>query len=201
MINNLYISANKKNDGIKNYIKNTNLNINNINKINYNIIKAPFQKKSLINVKYPSEESKAMLYNNSNEYTNNYNAIHKNHYIIYSFPKEYNNEPLFKIINDLWEEIGGISPEYKEKFISFTKKFQYKNEIFQNEINDLLLIKSNLKKINDDIKTRKEIINNLKNFKENINKNNVEEIKDMLISLRTIAIDIINDYKSFIKEI
>ena len=200
MINHLVISANKKNEGIKNYIKNTNLNINNINKINYNIIKAPFQKKSLINVQYPSEESKVMLYNN-NEYANNYNKIQKKHYIIFNFPEEYNNEPLFKIIYDLWEEIGGISPEYKEKFINFTKKFHYKNEIFQNEINDLFLIKSNLKKLNDDIKTRKEIINNLKNFKENKNKNNNEEIKNMLISLRTITIDIINDYISFIKEI
>ena len=197
--NNLYISSNKKYKGSKKKIKNTNLNINNINKLSYNLLKAPSKKKNcLINVKYTPEESKAMIYN-SNEYKNQYNIIHQNNYILNN--TEYLKEPLFKIINDLWEEIGGISQEYKEKYINFSKNYEYKNKIFQNEINELCLIKNNLKKINDDIKTRNEIINKIKNLKENITKNNYEEIKNLLISLRTITIDIINDYILFLKEI
>ena len=199
--NNLYISINKKSEG-KNLIKNKDLNINNINKLNYNIIKTSSQKKNYImNVKYPSEESKSMLYNN--EYYNyyNYNKINQNKYIINNFPVEYYNDPLFKKISNLWEEIGGISPDYKEKFINFTMKYENKKEIFKSEINELCLIKNNLKKLNDDIKSRNEIINKIKNINNNINNNNYEEIKNLLISLRTLTINFINDYILFLKEI
>ena len=207
---NVFMSgSNIRKDYKRNIIKNTNLNLNNINNYNKfyynNFIKASSQQKNLIkNLKYPPEESKTMLYYNNtyyNKYNNYYNKIHDNNFSFDNIPEEYNKDPLFKEIKTKWEELGGVYPEYKNKFINYTQKYENKNEIFNNEINELNLIKNNLNKLNNDIKKRNEIINQIKNINKNIHKNKYEEIKNILLSLRIITIDIINDYILFLKDI
>ena len=180
--------------------KNSNININNINNfnkniLNYNLIRNSSQKKKHnINIKYPVEESKAMLY------YNNYDKLYNNdsNYLLNDLSEEYNKDPLFKEIKNLWDELGGVNHEYQNMFLHLTKNYRNKNTIFGNEINEISLILNYLKKLNKDIHNRNDIINKIKKLNEN---NNINEIKNLLLSLRLISIDVINDYILFLKEI
>ena len=209
-ISNLFISgSNQRSESKKkNIIKNPKLYINNTNnytKFNYNnIIKPSSQNKNYnLNKKHAPEESKSILYNitNYNNYSTYYNKINRKIFKLEHLAEEYVKDPLLNEIKDLWEEIGGISTEYKEQFINCTKQYENRNEIFKNEINELTLIKNNLAKLNNDIKKRNEIVDKIKNINDSIDKNNYEEIKNLLIALRIITIDIIDDYILFFKEI
>ena len=189
----------------KHMIKNktTNLNKNKIydinnNLLNYsNLIKNSSQKKNhFINVIYPIEESKTMPY-----YSEIYNSNYKNNNYIYNnLPRNFGKD--LNDIKKLWEEIGGVTLEYQEKFINYVEEYENKNVIFSNEINELVSIINNLNKLNNDILKRDEIINNIKKINDNnLENNNFNEIKSLLISLRIITIDVINDYILFLKEI
>ena len=208
--NNLATGSYKRNDGLKNKIKskkmNYNLNMNNINNFNkflfsYNsLLKSSSQKKSHINVKYPVEESKELL--NYNHNNNNIKKINKsNNYIEDNLSEDnYKREPIFNDVKSLWDELGGVNPDYEKMFFSSIKEYENKNIIVTNEINELISLINNLKKLNNDIKTRNDIINKIKKMNNN-NFGNIDNIKNLLISLRMISIDVVNDYILFLKEI
>ena len=182
---------------IRNKTTNFNLNINNFNNINKNLILYPSNKKSpLINIKYSDEKNKSHLSHKDKNYYQNINDYQKNN--IY---EECNKEPLFNEIQNLWNSIGGVTQEYQEIFINYMKKNENKKVIFSNEIAELTLILNNLDILNKDIQLRNEIISKIKNIKNNNIINNIEEIKNLLISLREKSIEIINDYILFLKDI
>ena len=182
---------------IRNMATNFNLNINSFNNINKNLILYPSNKKSpLINLKYSDGKSKPHLPYKEKNYYQNINDYQKNN--IY---KECNKEPLFNEIQNLWNSIGGVTQEYQEMFINYMKKYENKKVIFTNEIAELTLILNNLDILNKDIQLRNEIIAKIKNIKNNNIINNIEKIKNLLISLREKSIEIINDYILFLKDI
>ena len=183
--------------------KNTNIDINNINNfnsslLNYRLMNNSAKKKNHnINIKYRVEESKAMFY------YNNYNKIFHNdsNLLLKDLSEEFSKDPLFKEIKEMWDELGGVNPEYQEMFIDFTKDYRNKNTIFGNEIKEISLILKYLKTLNKDIQKRNDIIDKIKKIKDNFENYNINEIKNLLLSLRLISIDIINDYILFLKEI
>ena len=193
----------------KNMIRNKTENIdfitknyNNFNEIfNFrNIIKYSSNKNKPINkIKYPVEESKSVLYYKDNSFNKMKKTDKK--CILDNIIEEYNNNSLFKQIKILWESIGGVTPEYQEMFINYTKVYDNKNSIFSNEINELTLILNNLNKLNKNIQTRNEIIKKIKNLSSNDINNNINQAIDLLISLRKASIDIIINYVLFLKDI
>ena len=136
--------------------------------------------------------------NNSNTKTG-HNKINTNsnyNHFMSNLPEEYNKNPLFLEIKNLWNKLR-VSYSYQEMFVTLTNQLNDKNPIFTHEINSLTLIINYLNKLNSDIKTRNSIIDKLKQ----ISNNNYDEIAKLLISLRMITIDVVNDYALFIKEI
>ena len=133
----------------------------------------------------------------------NKNSNHNFNYFMNNIPDEYNKNPLFLEIKNLWNKLK-VTYAYQEMFITLTKQLEDKMPVFSNEINNLTMIYNCLNKLNEDIKKRNNIIDKIKyysyvNFNEN--ENNIEEMKNLLISLRMISIDVINDYSLFCKEI
>ena len=182
---------------IRNKTTNFNLNINNFNNINKNLILYPSNKKSpSINIEFSNEKNNLHLCHKDKNYFQKINDYQSND--IY---EEYNKEPLFIEIQNLWISIGGITKEYKEVFINYMQKYENKKVIFTNEIAELTLILNNLDILNKDIQIRNEIISKIKNIKNNNIIHNIEEIKNLLISLREKSIEIINDYILFLKDI
>jgi len=90
-----------------------------------------------------------------------------------------------------------VSYSYQEMFVTLTNQLDDKKAIFTHEKKSLTLIINHLNKLNTNIKTRNSIIDKLKQ----ISSNNNDEIVKLLISLRKITIDVVNDYILFIKEI
>ena len=151
-----------------------------------------------------SKKNPILSINYNHNYINNYNInkINNNNYIYFmnNLPEEYNKDPLFIQIKNLWNKLK-VTHIYQEMFITLTKQIknnEKKKQIFQNEINNLSSILNNLNKLNEDILSRDMIINKIKTLNNN---NNLEEIKKILNSLRMITIDVVYDYISFIKEI
>ena len=192
----------------KNMIRNKteNIDFNNYNNFNEifnfsNLIKYSSNKNKPINkIKYPVEESKSVLYYKDNSFNNKMKKTDKK-CILDNIIEEYNNNSLFKQIKNLWESVGGVTPEYQEMFINYTKIYDNKNSIFSNEINELSLILNNLNKLNENIQTRNEIIKKIKHLNSNDINNNINQTIDLLTSLRTASIDIITNYVLFLKDI
>jgi len=113
-----------------------------------------------------------------------------------NLPEEYNKNPLFLEIKNLWNKLR-VSYSYQEMFVTLTNQLDDKKAIFTHEKKSLTLIINHLNKLNTNIKTRNSIIDKLKQ----ISSNNNDEIVKLLISLRKITIDVVNDYILFIKEI
>ena len=143
--------------------------------------------------------------NNKNKYINNSNTKNSNNKIninnnnnhfMNNLPEEYNKNPLFLEIKNLWNKLR-VSYSYQEMFVTLTNQLDDKKAIFTHEIKSLTLIINHLNKLNTNIKTRNSIIDKLKQ----ISSNNNDEIVKLLISLRKITIDVVNDYILFIKEI
>lgn len=191
---------------IRNKTENMDLNIKNYNNFNEifnfsNLIKYSSNKHKPINkIKYPIEESKSVLYYKDNNFNNKIKKNDKKS-ILNNIIEEYNNNSLFKQIKNLWESLGGVTPEYQEKFINYTKIYDNKNSIFSNEINDLSLILNNLNKLNKNIQARNEIIKKIKSLSSNDINSNINQTIDLLISLRKASINVITDYALFLKDI
>ena len=143
--------------------------------------------------------------NNKNKYINNSNTKNSNNKIninnnnnhfMNNLPEEYNKNPLFLEIKNLWNKLR-VSYSYQEMFVTLTNQLDDKKAIFTHEKKSLTLIINHLNKLNTNIKTRNSIIDKLKQ----ISSNNNDEIVKLLISLRKITIDVVNDYILFIKEI
>ena len=201
---NLFINTEKKKEKIDNYSStkkisknkatNFNLNINNINNYNnkflfsYNNLNKSSSdtstKTQIINVKFPYEENKKIIYYNE---TNN-------------FQEELSKEKSFIQIINLWNKLGGINDTYKELFIQLTKDNEDKNIILENEISELSLILNILNNINENIKTRNELLDKIKTYRY-INDTELNEVNKLLCLLSKITINIIKDYYSFMKEI
>ena len=191
---------------IRNKTENIDLNMKNYNNFNeifnfFNLIKYSSNKNKPINkIKYPVEESKSVLYYKDNSFNNKMKKKDKK-CALDNIIEEYNNNSLFKQIKNLWESLGGVTPEYREMFRNYTKVYDNKNSIFSNEINELSLILNNLNKLNKNIQTRNEIIKKIKNLSSNDINNNINQTIDLLISLRKASIDIITNYVLFLKDI
>ena len=174
---------------IKRQVNNNNININNVfinleNKDKYNFnneseyrqfIKEDFKKKSF---------SKLLNKSNSNKDLNL-----KNNQIV-------NN------IKQLWKKIGGVTEHYKNIFIEKLNYLNNDDKFYfymreKEQINNLLVI---LEKLNKNIKIRNTINSQLKSINSN-NHPKTENISKLLISLRMITINIINDYINFKKKI
>ena len=186
---------NKKLSGetkMKNQVNNNNININNV----------------YINLDNKSKD----FFNNSNEYRqlmqDDINQLNKK-----SFPNLYNksssnkdlsikNDQIQNSIKQMWKKIGGVTENYKKNFI---EKLNYLNAddkfyFFIKEREEIDILLNILEKLNKNIKIR----NNINSKLKNINANNCpkkEEISKLLISLRMITINIINDFINFKKEI
>ena len=153
------------------------------------------KKSPIVSINYKSK-----YLNNSNSKNKNYNSYFNN-FINNNIPDEFNKNPLFLEIKNLWNKLG-VTYTYREMLITLTKQIENKKSIFSNEINNLSLILKYLNKLNDDIKKRNEIIEQIKIYNyTNLNNNNIDDIKNLLTSLRMISIDVVNDYITFIKEI
>ena len=174
------IIMNKKNMIKNNIIKSTSHN--NSSKKN-RIVCINYNNKYIKN----SSDKKDKIINNYNNYI----------YFMNNIPDEYNKDQLFLQIKKLWNKLN-VSYTYQEMFITLTKQKENKKYIFESEINNLTLILNYLTKLNEDIKKRDNIINQIKSFN---NYNNLEEIKKLLESLRMISIDVVLDYIIFFKEI
>ena len=175
------------------------------NILKYNIIKSTShnstsKKNPMVCINYKNKIKNKYI-NNSNTKNNSYNKINNNNfnYFMNNLPEEYNKNKLFLEIKNLWNKLK-VSYSYQEMFITLTKQMENKKQIFTNEINSLSLILNNLNKLNSDIQTRNSIIDKIKQYKGN-GSNNLDEIKNLLISLRMISIDVVHDYIIFIKEI
>ena len=152
-----------------------------------------------------SKKNPIVCINYKNKYINNsntkngHNKINNNsnyNHFMNNLPEEYNKSPLFLEIKNLWNKLR-VSYSYQEMFVTLTNQLDNKKPIFTHEINSLTLILNHLNKLNNDIKARNSIIDKLKQ----ISNNNYDEIVKLLISLRMITIDVVNDYILFIKEI
>ena len=136
--------------------------------------------------------------NKGKNHNNNFNYFMNN-----NIPEEYNKNPLFIEIKNLWNKLK-VTCAYQEMYITLTKQIKNKMPIFSYEINNLSIILNYLNKLNEDIKKRNDIIDKIKfynyvNF--NGNKNKIEEMKDILKELRMVSIEVVNDYIIFCKEI
>ena len=152
------------------------------------------KKSPIVSINYKSK-----YLNNSNSKNKNYNSYFNN-FINNNIPDEFNKNPLFLEIKNLWNKLG-VTYTYREMFITLTKQIENKKSIFSNEINNLSLKLKYLNKLNDDIKKRNEIIEQIKFYNYTNLNNNIDDIKNLLTSLRMISIDVVNDYITFIKEI
>jgi len=180
-------SKNKKNSVNiqKKKINNNSININNVY-INFS------DKNTLV------KEIKEDL-NNINSYSQINNKSSKNS----KKDLNLNHNQILKDIKQLWKKVGGITEEYK---IFFKEQLIYLNDndklyFYQKEKEDLIKVLDILDKLNNDINIRNSINFQLKNL--NIDNTNIkiEEISKLLISLRKSAIDVINDFINFKKEI
>ena len=152
-----------------------------------------------------SKKNPIVCINYKNKYINNSNTkndhnkinINNNYnHFMNNLPEEYKKSPLFLEIKNLWNKLR-VSYSYQEMFVTLTNQYDDKKPIFTHEIKSLTLIVNHLNKLNTDIKARNSIIGKLKK----ISINNYDEILKLLISLRMITIDVVNDYALFIKEI
>ena len=105
-------------------------------------------------------------------------------------------------IKFLWKKIGGVTERYK---INVTEKLNYLNKedkyyFYIKEKEDIESLLNILEKLNKNIKIRNDINTQLKNI-TSYNSPKKEEITQLLLSLRMITINIINDYINFKKEI
>ena len=188
-------SKNKKLAGetkMKNQVNNNNININNV------YINLDNKDKDYFN---NESEYRHLIRDNINQlnkkaFSNLYNKSYSNKDL------SIKNNQLQNNLKELWKKIGGISESYK---ISFLEKLNYLNNDDKfyfyikekEEIDGLLNI---LEKLNKNIKIRNNINSKLKNINNNNYPKN-EEISKLLISLRMITINIINDFINFKKEI
>ena len=184
---------------------NFNLNINNINNFNNKYLfncnnlnkssSSVYTKSKIVNIKNKCGGNKKN--NFCKDITNNnFNLINA----LSILPEENTKDKLFMNLINLWTKFGGINNSYIFNFIKYTKDNDDKNIIIQNEINELSLIINILNTLNENIKKRNEIIEKLKYISNN-NENNIDEIKQLLIILSSISINVINEYNSFLKEI
>ena len=161
------IIMNRKNI-MKNTITNSNSKKNRILCINYN---KPSFKKNIIN--------------NSNF-----------KFFMNNLPEEYNKNPTFIEIKNLWNKLK-VTNTYQEMFITLTRNFDEKKNIFNHELSKLKKINILLSRLNTDIKKREKIIEKIKFY----NIKNTEEMKKNLILLRSATIEVIYDFIFFYKEI
>ena len=179
------ISTNK----MKNQVNNNNININNV----------------YINLDNKNKD----FFNNECEYRQLTNNDSNTKSLIRLCSKSNSNKDLGikgnQIINNiksLWNKIGGVTEQYKinliEKLNYLNKEDKYYFYIKEKEEIDNLL--NFLEKLNKKIKIRNYINTQLKNI-TSYNCPKKEEISQLLLSLRMITINVINDYINFKKEI
>ena len=109
---------------------------------------------------------------------------------------------ILKEIKYLWREVGGVSEHYK---IFFLGKLNYLNNegkyyFYLKEKEELINILNLVQKLNNDIQARENINLQLKNMTVK-NYLKIEEISQLLISLRLSTINFFNDFINFKKEI
>ena len=188
-------SKNKSNNDLsyKGIIMNKkNLMRNNIiNSNNYNNNTSSIKNRILcINYNKSSNHKNIPTFNNFNHFMNN-------------IPEEYNKNQQFIEIKNFWNKLK-VTCTYQEMFITLTKPYEDKKNIFSHELQNLKKINNSLNKLNTDIKKRNDLIDKIRLFNINTNNNvskNIEEMKKALDSLRNITIETVLDYSYFFKEI
>ena len=179
------------NSKMKSHVNNNNININNV------YINLDNKNKSYFNSNFKpllkDEFSKFSICDLSNFI--NINLNHSNNQNI-------DINQILKEIKYLWREVGGVSEQYK---ILFFGKLNYLNNegkyyFYLKEKEELINILNLIQKLNNNIQTRENINLQLKNMTVN-NYLKIEEISNLLISLRLSTINFFNDLINFKKEI
>ena len=184
------IDINTNESRTKNQVNNNNININNVF-INLDSMNDDY---------FNSTEDKSIMKDfkiNKRSYSySNIKSANKNEIII-------NNNQIINEIKILWKKLGGISEQYKNKFID---KLNYLNNddkihFFFQEKNEIMNLLDILDKLNKTINQRKNIHMQLKNINNNNNFQKIQDIINLLITLRQTSIDIIKYFIQFKKEI
>ena len=166
--------------------------------------------------KNQKEESKAVInfYDkkiNLKHNENNNNSINNNLIEHYNYSKYINNgsnynenklkdvneNQLFDAIKNLWNKIGGVNQNYQETFMKLSKNLKpvNKKEFFIEEINNLSLLLEKIENLNNKIKNRSEVILKIKGL--NKKESQIANVIQLLLSLRKITIEIVNEYINF----
>ena len=184
------IDINTNESRTKNQVNNNNININNV-----------FVNLDSMNDDYfNSTEDKSIMKDfkiNKRSYSySNIKSANKNEIII-------NNNQIINEIKILWKKLGGMNEQYKNKFID---KLNYLNNndkihFFFQEKNEIMNLLDILDKLNKTINQRKNIHMQLKNINNNNNFQKIQDIINLLITLRQTSIDIIKYFIQFKKEI
>ena len=184
------IDINTNESRTKNQVNNNNININNVF-INLDSMNDDF---------FNSTEDKSIMKDfkiNKRSYSySNIKSANKNEIII-------NNNQIINEIKILWKKLGGMNEQYKNKFID---KLNYLNNddkihFFFQEKNEIMNLLDILDKLNKTINQRKNIHMQLKNINNNNNFQKIQDIINLLITLRQTSIDIIKYFIQFKKEI
>ena len=184
------IDINTNESKTKNQVNNNNININNVF-INLDSMNDDY---------FNSTEDKSIMKDfkiNKRSYSySNIKSANKNEIII-------NNNQIINEIKILWKKLGGINEQYKNKFID---KLNYLNNddkihFFFQEKNEIMNLLDILDKLNKTINQRKNIHMQLKNINNNNNFQKIQDIINLLITLRQTSIDIIKYFIQFKKEI
>ena len=184
------IDINTNESRTKNQVNNNNININNVF-INLDSMNDDY---------FNSTEDKSIMKDfkiNKRSYSySNIKSANKNEIII-------NNNQIINEIKILWKKLGGINEQYKNKFID---KLNYLNNddkihFFFQEKNEIMNLLDILDKLNKTINQRKNIHMQLKNINNNNNFQKIQDIINLLITLRQTSIDIIKYFIQFKKEI
>ena len=184
------IDINTNESRTKNQVNNNNININNVF-INLDSMNDDY---------FNSTEDKSIMKDfkiNKRSYSySNIKSANKNEIII-------NNNQIINEIKILWKKLGGINEQYKNKFVD---KINYLNNddkihFFFQEKNEIMNLLDILDKLNKTINQRKNIHMQLKNINNNNNFQKIQDIINLLITLRQTSIDIIKYFIQFKKEI
>ena len=184
------IDINTNESRTKNQVNNNNININNVF-INLDSMNDDY---------FNSTEDKSIMKDfkiNKRSYSySNIKSANKNEIII-------NNNQIINEIKILWKKLGGMNEQYKNKFID---KLNYLNNddkihFFFQEKNEIMNLLDILDKLNKTINQRKNIHMQLKNINNNNNFQKIQDIINLLITLRQTSIDIIKYFIQFKKEI
>ena len=122
-------------------------------------------------------------------------------YFMNNLPSEYTKDADFMKIKKLWIKLK-VNRTYQEMYITLTRQIETKKQIFKNELNNLKMTLNNLNQLNESINKRNAIIDKLKFYNyNNLNEQNIDEIKTLLISLRNESINVVFNYNYFMTSI